>query len=378
MKGERFNPYTYLAVGERPTSLYTFDLLTGQLRPTKTRTHRNGFDALAYRWKDGLLYAMDRATGTLLAIDPEKGVVNPRKTVGLPLPRNYWALGAMAPDGDHYVITSADADDKGAVLDLSADPITVKETSPPGDGGWYDWAFHPVDERLYAVDGQTGALLYADPSKTPQKTVLAAGVFPKAQAGNAGYATYSALFFDSAGWLYAIDNAGNVYKTDLTASTRGHLISGSDAKPAERVGRVPVAARDLDIRDAAGDVGTPKVSPQYEEIPVRQVLRRKPWEQWDASGPVLVSSFRVTLTADSTAVRKWRVFFDAVKNAKVITQAANVSVSEVDGHFVLDTPGEDHLINQGSSLDVDLQVIIPKSGKADLPELPNLGARRID
>lgn len=376
---EQYNPFTYLAVGQKPTHLRKFFALSGDIEPVAKTEFADGFDALAYRWKDGLLYAMSRKSNTtLVVIDPAKGKVSTKAVEGMPSQGGTWVLGAMHPDGDRYVITGSDPNSSGAVLDLSSDPVKATAQNAPGGGGWYDWAYHPADGRLYAVDGSDGALLYADPDRTPQKTVLKTGVFPKVTKYR-----YTALFFDKVGWLYAIDTDGNVFRTDLRSSTASKPITPEKVTAAVRVGGGPINVDGLDVVDAGGDITEQKIDPVYARLVTpSQTLRGK----WDEEHPkkVTVFSFRVTLCAKlhkgnkPVAVRKWRLLFDrASADDTVVCPAAKVTIRHADNSHVLDTPGEDHFIEAGQELPVDLQVKVPREHKVNLTKLSRLTAHRI-
>ncbi|MGY1436357.1 DUF6923 family protein [Streptomyces reniochalinae] len=381
MSTPRYNRFTYLAIGEGPTSLYAFDAFTGDVNKTKVPDYADGYDALGYSWPKGRLYAMSRkSSNTLVVIDPVAGTLTTQQVSQLSA--NHWVLGAITPDGDKLVI-SGDGHASGAVLDLTADPVTALAQKPPGYGGWYDWAYHPVDERLYAVDGDTGALMYADPTKDPQKVVLKTEAFPKAKGP--GRASYSAVFFEENGWFYAFDNAGNVYKLDLSSSTKADPIPPSAIGTAVTVGRGPINVNDLNVRDAGGDVKKMVNPPSYEALVVNQVLRSpNPWEEQLNGKPMLVYSFRVNITAklkhtgEDVDVRKWRIFFDDVPGSEPKTTAATVTKNKEQGLWVLDTPGENHLITKGQTLPVDLLLYVPKETPLPKPyALGNLGARRL-
>lgn len=70
-------------------------------------------------------------------------------------------------------------------------------------------------------------------------------------------------------------------------------------------------------------------------------------------------------------VKKWRIVFDEVPGSTVKTEAATANESTQDHRFVLDSPGDDHLIEAGKSLNVDLLMYVPK--EKPLPKPPRLG-----
>ncbi|MCJ1676125.1 hypothetical protein MTF65_01845 [Streptomyces sp. APSN-46.1] len=269
MTAKCYNRFTYLAIGDAPTSLYTFDVLAGDVAKTEVAPYNDGYDALAYSWSKGLFYAMSRKdSNTLPVVDPVNKTVTPQKVAGLP--ENNWVLGAVSPDGGKMVMCGL-PHSRSAVLDLTANPITATLQNPPGTGGLVRLGLPPRRRRLYAVDGKNGALLLADPTKNPQKVELKEKVFPKAQAG--------------------------------------------------------------------------RLLRAYEGIEVDQKLRQaNPWEE--------------------SIDRK--------------TEAAKVTKSTQDHRFILDTPGDDHLIEAGKSLDVDLRLYVPKEMPLEKPYQPgNLAARRL-
>jgi hypothetical protein len=249
--------YTYLAVGVTDTTLYTLNPYSGLVAVVENTTpYKAGYDALALRVKDGRLYAMKQGSDTMLIIEAETGkVLEEKQLTGMPSRggMNY-VNGDFEPDGDTYIIASG-PQQPAVQVDVSADPPKVTQLNPAGSGGWYDWAYHPKDGQLYAVDGNDGALIRIDRKANPLKKVLRAECFPKAEAVKPGErGLYSAVFFDTAGYLYAVDTAGNVNKLDLTGSTQAKPVTGDDLRQvkASRVGGGRLKLDGLQVQDSAG------------------------------------------------------------------------------------------------------------------------------
>ncbi|MEU4801693.1 WD40 repeat domain-containing protein [Actinosynnema sp. NPDC023587] len=374
-ENQRYNPVTYVAVGDRDTVLYSFDPFTGSVVKTGVPAFPNGYDALGHDWTSGKLYGVSGVSSgedtTLVVIDPAKSELTTRTVSGIG--GTTWVLGAVANDGQSLVLGSADGTAKGAVVDLRN--FTAQRTKPAGDGGWYDWAYHPADGRLYAADGDTGDLLYADPDHDPQKTVLARAVFPKAQGGRRP--TYSAAFFQQGGWFHTFDTAGNVYRLDLSASTAQKPVTEQDVKPAKQVGNVPIQVEGLAVKDAAGDV-IKAGPPAYQALTITQKFRGT----W-GTAPEVYYSFGLTITATvpgkkptPVAVDRWRILFDTFPHfTKVIVSGADPSTH--GKQIVVDSqPGQK--LAPGESRNVDLQVVLtaPLPVPPE-PRLDNLEARNL-
>ncbi|WP_018350363.1 DUF6923 family protein [Longispora albida] len=232
--------YAYLAVGTAPTDLYRYDLMLGTMTLVPGGTLAGGYDAMGYNKTDGLLYAVSK-DNKLVVINPAAGTLVTKTIAGLPSNSSTWQLGAVTENGDYLVVTGGSTS-SSAVIDLRGEQPTATATNPPGTGGWWDWAYHPADGRLYAADGSSGDLLYADPSKSPQKVVLKSSAVPTGT-------NYKAVFFGEDGTFYFLATTGRLYQLDLSSSTAASPITSANVPAAVQISSL---AGNPDVADAAG------------------------------------------------------------------------------------------------------------------------------
>ena len=377
---KRGNAFTYLAVGTAKTALHTLNPYSGLVAKVENSTpYTAGYDALALRVKDGRLYAMKQNSDTMLIIDAATGkVLDEKKLAGMPDRGGAsYTNGDFEPDGDTYIIASG-VRQPAVRVNVASDPPRVTKLNPAGAGGWYDWAYHPNDAQLYAVDGDDGALIRIDTSANPIKRVLAEGCFPKAEGHTAGArGLYTAVFFDSVGNLYAVDTAGNANKLDLTGSTKSKPVTGDSLRnvKAKRVGGGRLKLDGIQVQDAAGQVFHQDIDEKYDWIQAKIVSRTdNPSETWDP-GRGWEYSFRLTLTAGKTDVRRWRATFDAPAGARLKT--TSMKIKHHDGRQVYLYSEEDRLIKAGASQDFDFLLWVPLDHKLPSTDIKNLLAVRL-
>jgi hypothetical protein len=363
---KRGNAYTYLAVGVTDTTLYTLNPYTGLVAKVENATpYAAGYDALALRVKDGKLYAMKRQSDTMLTIDAATGkVLAETELRGMPdRGGSSYTNGDFEPDGDTYIIASG-PQQPAVRVNVAADPPTVTKLHPAGAGGWYDWAYHPKDGRLYAVDGDDGSLIHIDQSANPLKKVLAKGCFPKAEATKPGErGLYTAVFFDTAGHLYAVDTAGNVNKLDLTGSTQSKPVTGDDLRTVQssRVGGGKLKLDGLQVRDSAGQVLHQEIKEQYDWIDAKIAIENGHPYETDDPAPGWVYNYSVTLTARQTDVHRWRVTFDLPANWLIRSWGTDVDINYGEGRQAYIEPKEAGLIPAGKSQDFLFGLWAPKN-----------------
>lgn len=372
--------YTYLAVGVADTTLYTLNPYSGLVAKVENAApYKAGYDALALRPKDGKLYAMKQRSDTMLIMETETGKVLAEKQLSdmPPLGDSSYVNGDFEPDGDTYII-AAGPQQPAVRVNVAADPPTITRLNPAGGGGWYDWAYHPGDGRLYAVDGDDGSLILIDMSANPLKTVLSEGCFPKAEAPKEGErGLYSAVFYDTNGNLYAVDTAGNVNKLDLTASTKSKPVTGEDLRQmkSERVGGGRLKLDGLQVQDSAGQVLHQEIKERYDWIGATITPRSDHPVETSTPAPGWEYSYRLTLTARQTDVHEWRATFDAPVNAKI--KSWGMEIQNHDGRQAYLHSQEDRVIHAGKSQDFDFLLWVPKDEKLPTMELKNLQAARL-
>jgi outer membrane protein assembly factor BamB len=372
--------YTYLAVGVTDTTLHTLNPYSGLVAKVENTTpYRAGYDALALRVKDGRLYAMKQRSDTMLVIEAETGkVLEEKPLTGMPSRDGMgYVNGDFEPDGDTYIIASG-PQQPAVRVNVTSNPPRVTQLNPAGSGGWYDWAYHPKDGQLYAVDGNDGSLIRIDQNANPLKKVLAAGCFPKAESAKQGErGLYSAVFFDTAGHLYAVDTAGYVNKLDLTASTKAKPVTSDDLKQAksERVGGGRLRLDNLQVQDSAGQVLHQEIKEQYDWIKAEIKPRSDhPTETWEPARG-WEYSYRLTLTAGKTDVRQWRATFDLPAYARLKTWG--MEIKHHDGRQAYLHSQQDRLIHAGQSQDFDFMLWVPLDRKLPSMELKHLQAVRL-
>jgi hypothetical protein len=381
---KRGNSYTYLAVGSTNTTLYTLNPYSGLVAKVENaKPYAAGYDALALRTKDGKLYAMKQQSDTMLTIDAATGnVLTETELHGMPdRGGSSYTNGDFEPDGDTYIIASG-PQQPAVRVNVAADPPTVTTLHPAGAGGWYDWAYHPKDGRLYAVDGDDGSLIHIDQSANPLKKVLAKGCFPKAEAAKHGErGLYSAVFFTTAGNLYAVDTAGNVNKLDLTASTQSNPVTGDDLRGAQaaRVGGGKLKLDGLQVQDSAGQVLHQDIEERYEWIDAKITLwDNSPQETSDYLEPAWEYTYWLTIKAGRADVHHWRATFKIPTDAILGTWGIDIEKQDDEGQVYLHSDRErDYVIRAGESEKFKFIVALPGKGTPRPLEITHLQAVRL-
>jgi hypothetical protein len=291
-----------------------------------------------------------------------------------------YSNGDFEPDGDTYIIASG-PNQPAVRVNVAADPPTVTALNPAGAGGWYDWAYHPQDGRLYAVDGDDGSLLHLDPSANPLKKVLAMGCFPKAEAPKQGErGLYSAVFFNTAGHLYAVDTAGNVNKLDLTASTQSKPLTGDDLRETKsaRVGGGKIQVDDLQVQDSAGQVLHQEIKEHYDWIDAKITpWDNSPQESSDYPEPGWEYSYWLTITAGRTDVRQWRAIFEIPADAVLGTWGIDIETRDGREVYLHSDRDRDYVIPAGESEKFKFTVWVPREEKLPSQEIQHVLAVRL-
>jgi hypothetical protein len=369
------NRKVYLAVGRKNTRLYRFDPIDGDVRAIDTvPAYANGYTAMGAQYRgDGQEPLLHAVSGNkLVTIDPEEGDLTDAVVDGLPSGRT-WYDGDIEADGKSLIIVG-NPDVPSYTIDVDVKKAVAGNR--PGSGRWDDYAFHPKNGRLYAVEGDNGDLLHIDPAKEPMKQILKPRVFPPAEASGSDGSrkAYSAVFFDQDGMFYAVDSAGNVSFLDLT---------DPDAIPdkAQRIdGRIPVDG--LEVMNGAGRIAPLHIDPGYDYIVVDKHFKTSWAAPWPIQGKVY--SYTLTVTAvsptdpdDQRDVRKFRISFDlpSVEGAAVESSGVEATAQD-DGRVYVESIG-DQLLPGGQSRDVDIQVTVPGNGLPHEYPLDGLKATRL-
>ncbi|MEI5102516.1 hypothetical protein RB200_33450 [Streptomyces sp. PmtG] len=240
--------YVYLAIGRTDTKLYQFDPVEWEIsRVESVPAYPNGYSAMGKR--DHELFAVSK--DDLVTIDLTNNKITTTPT-GQHFTDWGWFCGEVTPDEKSLVVCS------GPDVPVHWFDLSTAHPTPGNDAGagrWDDWSYHPKDGRLYAVEGDNGDLLLIDWSRNPVKVLLKEQVFlPAEKSKSGGRKSYSAVFFDEDGNMYAIDSRGNVSVLDLTASTAAHPATKETIGKAKRIGDKPLPVGDLEVMNSAGRV----------------------------------------------------------------------------------------------------------------------------
>ncbi|GGT84587.1 Ig-like domain-containing protein [Streptomyces violascens] len=245
--------YVYLAVGRTDTRIFRFDPVQWDVQVyDKVATFPDGYASMGRL--DDRLYALSK--NNLVIIDLEKGGVPDTQFIQ-EFEDQGWFCGDVTPGGKTLF---ACAGPGTPVYEIDLSSATATAGNVAGGGRWDDWAYHPVDGRLYGVEGDNGDLLYFDESKSPVKQLLKTGVFPPAErSASGGRKSYSAVFFSEDGMFYAIDSKGNANALDLTASSASQPITPDRIDASHRLSNTPLPVDDLEVMNAAGIIA--KITP---------------------------------------------------------------------------------------------------------------------
>ncbi|MFE0176158.1 hypothetical protein ACFWZ2_27930 [Streptomyces sp. NPDC059002] len=282
--------FVYLAIGRTKTEVYKFDPVEWEINRVDTvPAYDVGYTAMGIL--DETLYAVSQ--DNLVVIDLTTGTITP-KPMGQHFTDWGWFCGEVTPDKKSLVVCSG-PNTPVHWIDLASARATPGNAG--GAGRWDDWSYHPKDGRLYAVEGDNGDLLYMDWSRSPVKVLLKEQVFPPAeQSKSGGRKSYSAIFFDEDGNMYAIDSKGNVNVLDLTASTESHPATPETIGKSQRIGDKPLPVDDLEVMNSAGRV---------DKIPVIDPPVIK--EPMDQSSVSARQAIRGTVTGDMDEVQLYQV-----------------------------------------------------------------------
>ena len=227
-----------IQIAGNPSSLYNIDLVTGQLTLRGQVTPASVYNAIGYNALDGNIYG---ATGNTIVRFNNDQTVDFLPAVPN-LPSQSYIAGDINLNGLYYIYSLSEPT-KIYVIDMDpsspnflklVNPATgtVQTTAPfgiPTTSAFYaDWAFSPVDGKLYAAISNTNTVARIDPL-TGAQTILATTGLPPVVAP---FPAYGAAFADASGALYFINNnTGAVYRVVISGNTATATLF-SQAQPA--------------------------------------------------------------------------------------------------------------------------------------------------
>ncbi|CAM3192416.1 LruC domain-containing protein [Moritella viscosa] len=238
------------------THYKSVDLSTGLITTLQTDDGlgSDSINAIAFNNTDKYIYGFDRNQLALVKFDSDfKATVlnftNP--------PNNNFFVGDIKDNkfyfyrrylGLYYTNLDSSASDYLTITKIVGSNKSIRIA---------DFAFHPTDGNIYAVEGRTGHLYRIDPTTGVATNVASTGFTSPRSA-------FGAAYFDSAGYLYFLrNNDGNIYRTDITdpnnitgASVYFAKASASNSNDGARCSEAAVVSTNTDYGDAPDTYGT--------------------------------------------------------------------------------------------------------------------------
>ncbi|EAL12040.1 cell wall surface anchor family protein, putative [Bacillus cereus G9241] len=244
-----------LQVAGVPTSnMFLVNLVTGESTNLGLINPPGPYNSIGFNVIDNSIWGTTSASSSSIVR------INPDLTTSILSIPNLPALPYVVGDVDlngHLYLYSPNTDSRFYVIDVNPNSSTylklvdpslgfTLDTAPfgtpiPTDPDIFDWAFDPFDNQLYGIvdTGISGQVVRIDPL-TGATTLLTTTGLP-------GGSLYGAVFFDSQGFLYGINNnTGTVYRITLgAANANAAFFSNSAASTNNDGARCPFALLNL-------------------------------------------------------------------------------------------------------------------------------------
>ncbi|WP_392340649.1 LruC domain-containing protein [Moritella marina] len=236
------------------THYKSVDLSTGAVQTLQVDDNlgTNTINAIAFNEADRFIYGFNKNQLALVQFDSDfKGTVLPFTNP----PTNNFYVGDIY-DNKYYFYRKNTGLFYTTLDDTDPEYLTIKKINGANQSiGIADFAFHPIDGNIYAVEGSSGDLYRINPTNGSASVVANTGF----TAGNFG-----AAYFDVSGFLYFVRNSdGNVYRTDITDpdNITGETVYFAQAAPTNsndgaRCANAPVTSSNTDYGDAPDSYGT--------------------------------------------------------------------------------------------------------------------------
>jgi CshA-type fibril repeat protein len=202
------------------TSLYSFNLSTGAATLIKDgvlpepNRFLNGF---GYNIVDNFIYGYRYNTSQIVRLG-SNGDVETLPVIGLATNGSY-ATGDVSPNGVLYLYGSNSVvavNLSNPVTSLLAVTRLSGATATSALSGLNDWAFSPIDGKIYGVTANKALVSYDPVANTATRIGAVAGL--ESQSGSFG-----AIFMDGNGTMYIGNNtSGNIYRISAP-----HLATGN-------------------------------------------------------------------------------------------------------------------------------------------------------
>lgn len=263
-----FSPYTcekeMIFFEGRPTVRHTVNLITGASDERGPLSRDASVNAIGFSTIDYHVYGYDQNAGTIVRVDDSGEVtfLTPRPAG---MPAAPYSVGTMDMAGFYYAYVPGTS--RFYTVDLRPDSLTFLKLVDPANGfaeqtSNYgtplsspltigDWAFSPVDYRLYGVE-RDGTVYRIDE--------YTGTVTPLATTGPNPGDTFGSVVIDGSGNLYAVNNGdGTIYRYQIIGDTAAGTRFSNTQTDAFNDGTIcPYAVIELDYGDApdAGGGGT--------------------------------------------------------------------------------------------------------------------------
>ncbi|WP_017220880.1 LruC domain-containing protein [Moritella dasanensis] len=238
------------------THYKSVDLSTGSVKTIQIDDNlgTDVVNAIAFNETDRYIYGFNKQALALVKFDRNfKATVLPFTNP----PTNNFYVGDIYNNKYYFYrkntglfYTSLDSSDAGY--------LTINKIGGANQSmGIADFAFHPIDGNIYAVESSTGDLYRINPTNGTASVVANTGFTAPGSA-------FGAAYFDILGNLYFVrNNDGNIYRTDITDPNNisGATVYFAQASPTNsndgaRCANAPVISSNTDYGDAPDTYGT--------------------------------------------------------------------------------------------------------------------------
>lgn len=238
-----------IQVALNPSVLYLLNLVTGSLTTVGPITPSGSYNAIGYSVIDNYIYGYGITTDRVIRLSSDATVDT---LAAVPnLPAIAFNVGDVNLNG--YLYLFRQNTNRFYVVDVNPNRSTYLQLVDPANNyqlqtsnfgvaittqNIADWAFSPTDGQLYAVTSEPQVI---------RINPITGAVTSLTTSGTLTAANYGAVFFDSQGNFYAINNTtGEIFKITTTATTaNATLFSNATTSESNDGARCPLAQLDL-------------------------------------------------------------------------------------------------------------------------------------
>src|SRR5690554_5969495 len=173
------------------------------------------YNAMAIDPLTGIMYAM-RGNTNMYQINGDGTTVNLGAVSGLSTTPPQYVSGEIDPSGNYYV---AQVGTVGTIYKINTTTKVATAIGLSRNIAISDMAYNVNDDLLYAVENNTGQLIYIDPVSGD---ITSIGVSP-------GNGVFGAMWGSNTGSVYAQESSGNLYHYDPATGKRVLIATGTSA-----------------------------------------------------------------------------------------------------------------------------------------------------